>query len=121
MRMRWKAVVAIACALLVGAALLLWWEYKRRPIERINVLRASAAQGDPKAQFSLGSASYYGKGVPQDYAEARRWYQRAAEQSEPRAEDALGYMYLNGQSVPQDYAEALQWYRRSAEHGSAKG
>jgi Sel1 repeat len=118
MRMRWKPAIAIICML---AASLLWWQYRWRPAERINVLRARAAQGDPKAEFSLGSASYYGKQVPQDYAEARRWYERAAQQGEPRAEDALGYMYLSGQSVPQDYAKALQWYRRSAEHGSAKG
>ena len=105
MRMPCKAAIAIACALLVCTALLLWWEYRRRPAEHISVLRARAAQGDPKAQFNLGSACYYGNGVPQDYAEALRWYERAAEQNEPRAEDALGYMYLNAQSVPQDYAE----------------
>ena len=121
MRMRWKAVVAIACALLVGAALLLWWEYKRRPIERINVLRASAAQGDPKAQFDLASAYYRGKGVPQDYAEALRWYTVAADQGEPDAEDGLGYMYVTGRGSKQDYAEALRWYKRAAEHGDAKG
>src|SRR6266567_6829280 len=72
MRMRWRAAIAIACALLVCAALLLWWEYRRRPAEHINVLRARAAQGDPKAQFGLASAYYRGKGVPQDYAEALR-------------------------------------------------
>ncbi len=118
--MRWKAAIAIACALLVCAALLLSWEYRRRPAEHINVLRARAAQGDPKAQFGLASAYFYGKGVPQDYVEGLRWYKKAAGQEEPRAEDALGYMYVNGIGVPQDYALAVAWYRRGAEQGNAK-
>lgn len=121
MRKRWKAAIAIACTLLFCAALLMCWEYRVRPVEHINVLRARATQGDPKAQFDLGSACYYGKGVLQDYAEALRWYRMAADQEEPRAEDALGYMYLKGQAVPQDYAQALQWYKRAARHGNAKG
>jgi len=121
MRMRWKAAIAIACALLLCAAWLLWWEYKRRPAEHINTLRARAVQGDPKAQFYLASAYYRGKGVPQDYAEALRWYKMAADQGEPDAEDGLGYMYVAGRGTKQDYAEALRWYKRAAEHGNAKG
>jgi TPR repeat protein len=119
--MRWNAAIAIACALLVCAALLLSWEYRRRPAEHINVLRARAAQGDAKAQFGLACAYYRGKGVPQDYAEALRWYKMAADQGEPDAEDGLGYMYVTGRGTRQDYAEALRWYKRAAEHGDAKG
>jgi len=119
--MRWKPTIAITCVLVVCAASLLWWQYRRRPVERLNALRARAAQGNPKAQFGLASAYYRGKGVPQDYAEALRWYKMAADQGEPDAEDGLGYMYVAGRGTKQDYAEALRWYKRAAEHGNAKG
>src|SRR6266404_3875145 len=121
MKMRWKPAIAIACLLVVCAGLFLWWQYIYRPVERVNSLRARAAQGDPKAQFNLASAYYRGKSVPQDYAEALRWYKMAANQGEPDAEDGLGYMYVTGRSSKQDYAEALRWYKRAAEHGDAKG
>jgi hypothetical protein len=61
MTMRWKAAIAIACGLLLCVALLLRWEYRSRPAQQVKVLRARAAQGGPKAQFSLGSACYYGR------------------------------------------------------------
>ena len=49
-----------------------------------------------------------GKGVPQDYAEAVKWYRRAAEQGDAYAQNNLGLMYANGKGVPQDYAEAVK-------------
>jgi hypothetical protein len=63
---------------------------------------------------------YYGKGVPQDYAEAGRWCRKAADQNYPTAQDALGYSYYMGLGVPQDYTQAFFWYQRAAEQGYAK-
>ena len=60
-----------------------------------------------------------GKGVPQDYAEALRWYRLAAEQGYADAQASLGLMYYDGKGVPQDYAEALRWFRLAAEQGNA--
>ena len=57
--------------------------------------------------------------MPQDYAEAVKWYRRAAEQGDAYAQNNLGFMYDNGHGVPQDYAEAVKWYRRAAEQGDA--
>jgi len=39
-----------------------------------------AYQGDASAQSNLGLMYATGQGVPQDYAEAVRWYRRAADQ-----------------------------------------
>ena len=39
-----------------------------------------------------------GKGVPQDYAEAVKWYRLAAEQGYARAQYNLGLMYDNGKA-----------------------
>ena len=47
--------------------------------------RALAENNDPAAQFGLGLLYHFGEGVPQDHAEAARWYRRAAMQGEARA------------------------------------
>jgi hypothetical protein len=60
-----------------------------------------------------------GQGVPQDYAEAVKWYRLAANQGDAFAQFHLGLMYAKGQGVPQDYAEAVKWYRLAANQGAA--
>ena len=60
-----------------------------------------------------------GEGVPQDFAEAVRWYRLAAEQGYASAQNNLGLAYATGEGVPQDFAEAVRWFRRAAEQGLA--
>ena len=60
-----------------------------------------------------------GHGVAQDYAEAARWYRKAADQGDVAAQFNVGVMYERGQGVPQDYAEAARWYRKAADQGYA--
>ena len=45
----------------------------------IDALRARAEQGDAEAQFELGVRYRDGTGVPQDDAEAVRWYRLAVD------------------------------------------
>ena len=78
-----------------------------------------AAAGDATAQWQLGSMYLIGKGVPQDYAEAVKWFRKAAEQGFADAQFILGVMYTNGEGVPKDDAEAVKWYRKAAEQGNA--
>ena len=47
--------------------------------EKDNVFK-QAEKGDAKAQFVLGLKYDTGKGVPQDYAEAAKWYRKAKDQ-----------------------------------------
>lgn len=61
----------------------------------------------------------HGRGVPQDYAEALKWYRKAADQGNADAQDSVGSMYEQGKGVPQNYAEALKWYRKAAEQGDS--
>jgi TPR repeat protein len=63
---------------------------------------------------------YLGHGVPQDFAEAMKWYRKAAIQGHAMAQNDLGFMYDNGRGVTQDYAEAVNWYRKAAEQGNAE-
>jgi hypothetical protein len=59
-----------------------------------------------------------GKGVTQDFAEAVRWYRKAADQGYAFAQSNLGVMYDKGQGLPQDYREAVRWYRKAADQGN---
>jgi hypothetical protein len=43
-------------------------------------LEELAEEGDAESQFRLGVMYETGQGVPQDYAEAVRWYRKAAQQ-----------------------------------------
>ena len=83
-------------------------------------LRLAAEQGNADAQYSLGVMYDDGRGVPQDGAEAVKWYRLAAEQGYSLAQFNLGVMYAHGsRGVPQDGAEAVKWYRLAAEQGRA--
>jgi hypothetical protein len=83
-------------------------------------LRAMANSGDASAQYSLGEAYDRGKGVPQDDAEALKWYRKAAENGNADAQIKLGEAYLYGSmGVAKDYAEGVDWYRKAADQGNA--
>ena len=57
--------------------------------------------------------------MPEDDAEAARWYRLAADQGLADAQNNLGLMYDNGEGVPEDDAEAVRWYRLAADQGDA--
>jgi TPR repeat protein len=78
-----------------------------------------AEKGDPNAQFVLGHKHDTGEGVAQDFAEAAKWYRKAAEQGHAEAQFNLGTMYDEGRGVRQDYAEAAKWYRKAKDQGVA--
>jgi Sel1 repeat len=50
-----------------------------------------------------------GKGVPQDYREAVRWFRMAAEQDDAHGQCYLGASYGEGAGVPQDWLLAYMW------------
>jgi TPR repeat protein len=58
-----------------------------------------AEEGDAKAQFTLGTLYSNGKGVPQDDAEAARWFRMAAEQGNEKAQASL--RRLTGDQTPE--------------------
>jgi len=63
--------------------------------------------------FALGILYDKGQGVPQDYAEAVKWFRKAEEQGNAPAQNNLGFMYDNGRGVPQDYVLAHKWLNLS--------
>ncbi len=79
-------------------------------------LRAKAESGDAQSQYEFGVAFDFGKlGVGKDYAEAVKWFRKAAEQNNAAAQDNLGQCYTAGEGVVQDYAEAVKWYQKAAD------
>jgi hypothetical protein len=50
------------------------------------------------------------QGIPQNFAEAVKWYRKAAEQGNAEAQYNLGMMYFAGLGVPKDYALAHMWF-----------
>jgi TPR repeat protein len=72
------------------------------------------------AQFYLGTMYYKGLGVPQNDAEAVKWFRLSAAQWDKGAQGALGFMYFKGLGVPQDYIEAAKWFSMSARQGDDK-
>ena len=86
----------------------------------LRLWRPLADQGDAIAQFNLGLTYDKGWGVPQNDAEAVKWYSLAADQGDADAQINLGGMYHNGRGVPQNDAEAVKWFRLAADQGDAR-
>src|SRR6516225_762874 len=82
-----------------------------------SALRPLADQGDADAQARLAAMFIAGQGVPQDYAEAAKWFRKAADQGSAIAQFGVAAMYIAGRGVPQDHAEAVRWLRKAADQG----
>ena len=79
-----------------------------------------AEMGIALGQWRLGVLYANGEaGFPQDYAEALRWFRRAADQDSVEAQSLLGLMYAEGRGVIRSVIEAARWFRRAAEQGYA--
>jgi len=87
--------------------------------EDLQMLQTQAAQGYTEAQTTLGQLYDNGLGVPQDYAKAAQWYEKAAVRGDMKAQYHLGAMYENGRGVPQDYTKAHLWREKAAVQGYA--
>ena len=76
-----------------------------------------AEQGDATAQYNLGNMYDSGRVVPENDAEAVRWYRLAAEQGHASAQYSLGFMYSNGRGVLQNNVRAYVCWSVAAAQG----
>jgi TPR repeat protein len=124
MTRRWKLGIGVCLVLCGAGAIAGRYIYRvighRRLVQAASLTRIQAEKGDARAQLELGSIFYYGRGVPEDYSAAARWYRSAAQQGDPTAENAIAFMYYYGEGVPRDYGEATRWYRKAADQGNAR-
>ena len=77
------------------------------------------SEGNPDAEYSVGVMYTNGRGLPQSYVEAAKWFHRAAEKGQAGAQYDLGVLYAKGQGVPENFAEAAKWFRKAADQGKA--
>lgn len=82
----------------------------------LSTLQAQANQGNAEAQNGLGELYAKGKGMPQDYAQSRTWYEKAAAQGHPMAQNNLAELYFAGLGGPQDLVRAYMWVNLAASH-----
>lgn len=124
-------------ALIVGTALALTSAFAQAetPQEQFNLsggdlikprvpvgppsLRKRAADGEPSAQFTVGTL-LHDQDEPASRQEAVRWFERAARQGYPDAEYWLGlYHFMGWGGLAKDPATAATWFRGAAEQGHA--
>ena len=86
----------------------------------IGIFRPLAEQGNARAQWYLGAMYLFGDGVPQNDAEAMKWYLQAAKKDYALAQSGLGMIYKRGYGVPQNYILAYMWYTVAAHDPNAE-
>jgi TonB family protein len=80
----------------------------------LEVWRPLAEEGNARAQNNLGVMYENGKGVPQNIAEAVKWYRLAAEQGYGGAQNNLGLIYAIGRGIQRDPIRAYMWFSLAA-------
>lgn len=84
------------------------------------VLRSAAASEDPAAEFEVARRYSEGRGVPQSFENAARWFERAADHGLAPAQFRLGCLYEKGQGIRKDLDAARRFYLAAADRGHAK-
>jgi TPR repeat protein len=102
-------------------------------LEASKELFAKAERGDAEAQYQLGlkyeryanelgisgadSVTGGREVINQNFAEAVKWWHRAAAQGHKEAQFKLGVSYHNGEGVEKNDAEAVKWWHKAAAQG----
>ena len=83
-------------------------------------MKALAELGMAAAQFNLALMYDHGEGVPENDAEAVKWYRKAADQGHADAQLNLGNMYAKGEGVPENDIRAYVWWSMAKTQGNTK-
>jgi uncharacterized protein len=83
-----------------------------------EVLKRAQA-GDPNAQNELGLLYSEGRGLPQNFLEAKDWFKKAADKGHAGAQVNLGTLYSLGRGAPYSDHMALFWFQKAAEQRNA--
>jgi TPR repeat protein len=89
--------------------------------EAFDQFRNLAEKGSPEAMRRLGNLYHFGEGVPQDFASAFEWYEKAFINGDDASPHHIGRLYLNGEGTERNEEEALYWYRHAALRGHVAG
>lgn len=72
---------------------------------------------DSEEYYQRGEDYYFGRGVPQSYAKAREWWQKAADLGDTEAAYNLGVLYARGKGGAQDFVRARECWENAAAWG----
>jgi TPR repeat protein len=122
-----RIAAVLVCVLLLGPELLgavpAWgqastWvrpptpEDERRAAEWV---RFSAENGEPWAQYMLGTMLEFGRAMPADVEAAFGWYLKAAQAGQVEAQYRCGALLHQGRGTEHDDARAAEWLRKAAD------
>ena len=85
------------------------------PVAAARWADEAAAQGDPSAQFILGTL--YAEGIKPNPRLAFDWFSAAASRGNVKAMHNLAIAYLNGTGITQDSKAAAAWFQKAADAG----
>ena len=88
--------------------------------DRARELLRKAERGDAESQGLLGYLYETGRGVPQSFPEALRWYGEAARNGSAIAMYCLGRLHEDGRGAQQDFGKAAQYYSKAARRGEQR-
>ncbi|SOE81014.1 TPR repeat [Caballeronia arationis] len=110
---KWRGLflILIFISLVVLAAS--WLIFKPDRID--PAVRAAAESGNAEAQYNMGVAYEFGRGVRADHAVSVEWFRKSANQGNSSSQWFLGEDYLAGTGVTQDSSEAAKWFQKSAD------
>ncbi len=121
------ATLLLSIALLLSPATMAMADYnagtkaymKGNYKKALKLFRASAKEGDDRAQFHLGNMYDSGTGVSKSRSKALQWYTKSAKQGNPNAQYNLGILYYTGEGVQQNHNKAVSWWKKAAEQKMA--
>lgn len=86
----------------------------------VELWKPYAAEGNVKAQYSIATIFYEGKGVEQNYRKALYWYKQAAQQEHAKSFLRIGMMYCKGEGVLKSFKEAVPYVKMAFDAGCTK-
>lgn len=101
-------------ALLVEEGPLKDYKESMKWYQRAAPYRAEAYRG-------MGYLYERGLGVPQNFEEARRYYEAGTKRGDTRSIVSIGCLYEWGYGVKKDFSEAMRYYRLAADKGDVYG
>lgn len=90
---------------------------RHRYAAAVSAFEPLTHQGHAGAEFMLGVAYYYGRGVSQDRRKAAVWFYKSARQGNPGAQLAYGSLHIRGVGVIQNLVKAHTWLAVAALSG----
>jgi len=80
-----------------------------------------AVAGDAASMADLGWVYFNGDGARRDYAEAQKWFQKAADAGNANGMAGMGSIYMEVRGTPADDKKAFEWYQKASDGGNPYG